>query len=155
MQPLTRKYLNGTSPLDSVMRGNAGNWSVLVPVGKEINWDAVSKGDRKPYRANWIPVWKYREMWCGLYWTFSIWTRSELESSATQGDSPVATVCMVLECPRVPYIGNYAGMREALTSNPKYSWSPIAKSTVRERWKEPLLGNEKSLKPVSNRVIRH
>ena len=38
----------------SVRIGNAGNWSVLVPAGKEIKRDAVSKSDRKQRRANWI-----------------------------------------------------------------------------------------------------
>ena len=47
----------------SVRMGNAGNWSVLVPAGKEIKRDAVSKSDRKQRRANWILVWKYKEMW--------------------------------------------------------------------------------------------
>ena len=32
--------------------GNAGNWNVLVPAGREINWDAVSKGDWKQHKAN-------------------------------------------------------------------------------------------------------
>lgn len=32
------------------------NWNVLVTQGREINWDAVSKGDRKQHRANRIPA---------------------------------------------------------------------------------------------------
>jgi len=34
--------------------GNAGNWNILVPAGKEINRDAVSKSDRTQRKANWI-----------------------------------------------------------------------------------------------------
>lgn len=44
--------------------GNTGNWSVLVPVGKEINWDAVSKSDWKRCSPNWIRYSNIVEMWC-------------------------------------------------------------------------------------------
>ena len=40
--------------LSSIRAANAGNWNVSVPAGKETNWDAVSKSDRKQQRANWI-----------------------------------------------------------------------------------------------------
>ncbi len=60
-------------------------------------------------------------------------TRSDLERSAIKGDSPVGVGENGSVRPRVPLIGNWAGIREALTSNPKHSWSPIANSTVRER----------------------
>ena len=44
--------------------GNMGKWSVLVPIGKEINWDTVSKSDRKQYKANWIFYRNIEKMWC-------------------------------------------------------------------------------------------
>ena len=52
--------------------------------------------------------------------------RSCLEWHATQGDSPVAVPQQMVESPRVPYLGNGAGIRGASTSNPKYVSSPIA-----------------------------
>ena len=48
----------------SVRMGNAGDWNILVPAGKKINWDAVSKSDWKQHKANWILFWKKKEMWC-------------------------------------------------------------------------------------------
>jgi len=47
----------------SVRIGNRGNWNILVPLGKEINRDAVSKGDRTRHKANRIPNRNIREMW--------------------------------------------------------------------------------------------
>jgi len=47
MQPLSRR-----SPNHSVRRKNAGKGNISVPAGKETNRDSVSKGDRKPKRAN-------------------------------------------------------------------------------------------------------
>ena len=44
--------------------GNAGNWNVLVPAGKETNWDALSKSDRKAHKANRILNGNIVEMWC-------------------------------------------------------------------------------------------
>jgi len=44
--------------------GNAGNWSVLVPAGKEINRDSVSKSDWKRNSPNWIRFRNISEMWC-------------------------------------------------------------------------------------------
>ena len=34
------------------MEANAGNWHISVPVGKEINWDSVSSGERKRISPN-------------------------------------------------------------------------------------------------------
>ena len=47
-----------------VRNGNAGNWNILVPAGKEIKRDAVSNSERKPYKANWILCSNASEMWC-------------------------------------------------------------------------------------------
>jgi len=43
---------------------NAGNWNILVPAGKETNWDAVSKSDWKRHRANRMFNSNIRRMWC-------------------------------------------------------------------------------------------
>ena len=51
-------------PINSETKGNPGNWNVLVPGGKEINWDAVSKSDRTQHKANWIFCSNIEEMWC-------------------------------------------------------------------------------------------
>ena len=48
----------------SERRRNAGNWNVLVPAGKEINWDSVSNSERKQNRANRICCSNVIEMWC-------------------------------------------------------------------------------------------
>ncbi len=50
--------------IKSVRMGNAGNWNILVPAGKKINWDSVSKSDWKQNKANWILVRNDKEMWC-------------------------------------------------------------------------------------------
>jgi hypothetical protein len=63
MWALNRGCLNWTS-FYSETKGNPGNWNVLVPGGKEINWDAVSKSDRKQHKANWIFCSNVGEMWC-------------------------------------------------------------------------------------------
>ena len=34
------------------VKGDAGNWNILVPAGKEINRDSLSKGDRRGNRTN-------------------------------------------------------------------------------------------------------
>jgi len=46
-QPLSRRY-----PNHSVRRKNAVKGNISVAAGKEIKQDSVSKGDRKPNRAN-------------------------------------------------------------------------------------------------------
>jgi len=40
----------------------------------------------------------------------------------------------------------------SVISNPKYYPRPIANSTARERWKAPVTGSEKSLKPKGYRI---
>lgn len=72
--------------------GNAGNWNVLVPAGKEINWDAVSNGEWKQRKANWFNA--------VMYWRWSVWTAftsfqatwTHLERWTAEGDSPVEEV---------------------------------------------------------------
>ena len=45
-------------------RHYSGNWNILVPDGKEINWDLVSNGEWNPVRSNWICYSNIMEMWC-------------------------------------------------------------------------------------------
>ncbi len=59
---LIRWYPNGETQYDSSRiihdwihrswEGNLGNWNILVPRGKEIEWDSVSSGERKRNRPN-------------------------------------------------------------------------------------------------------
>ena len=74
----------------SVRISNAGNWNVLVPAGKEIKWDAVSKGDWKQWNTNWIRHSNVLEMWCckSVFFPNSL-IRSSLEWDTSEGDSPV------------------------------------------------------------------
>ncbi len=107
--------------------GNAGNWNILVPAGKEINRDAVIKSDRKPHTANRIWHWKVLEMWgFGPPFSSRLEMRSLLESSTIQGDSPVAVTEQNVEVSRVVFLGYGAWNWEALTSNRKYVSRPIA-----------------------------
>jgi len=107
--------------------GNAGNWNILVPAGKEINWDMVSKSDWKLYTANRIWHWKVSGMWCfGPSFNPRLEMRSLLESSTKQGDSPVAVTEQDVEVSRVVFLGYGAWNWEALTSNCKYVSRPIA-----------------------------
>jgi len=81
----------------SVRMSNAGNWSVLVPAGKETNKDTVSSGERKQYRANWILCSNVKEMWCCRTTIKAIiLTWNLLESYTIEGDSPVEERGMVL-----------------------------------------------------------
>ena len=123
----------------SERRSNAGNWNVLVPAGKEINWDSVSKSDWKQNRANWICCSNAVEMWCykSVFWSLMC-TLSSLEWDAEEGDSPVRKTERTLTNSWVLYLGNDARNRGTSTSNPKYKSRPIEYSTVRERWKELL-----------------
>lgn len=50
--------------LESERIRNAGNWNILVPAGKEINWDLVSKSDWKPIKANRMSTREGVRMWC-------------------------------------------------------------------------------------------
>ena len=59
--------------------------------------------------------------------------QSALEQAAREGESPVVVTENDLDCSRVLFLGYEAGIWEVSTSNSKYSLSPIAKSTVRER----------------------
>ena len=61
-----------------VIKGNVGNWSVLVPTGKEINWDAVIISERKQHKANWILSSNIKEMWCykSYFWSLRIYLNS-------------------------------------------------------------------------------
>ena len=129
--------------IHSVRRGNAGNWNVLVPAGKEINWDAVSKSDWKQQKANWILYWKIKEMWCckTVYINLISGTLSCLERHALKCDSHVRKTEKILTVSWVLFTGYWIGSLEASTSNLKYVLSPIAYSTVRESWKEPLTGS--------------
>ena len=76
--------------LETERLGNAGNWNVLVPAGKEIKWDAVSKGDWKQWNTNWIRHSNVLEMWCckSVFFPNSL-IRSSLEWDTSEGDSPV------------------------------------------------------------------
>jgi len=107
--------------------GNAGNWNISVPAGKEINWDVVSKSDWKPHTANRIWHWKMSEMWCfGPSFNPRLEMRSLLESSTIKGESPVAVTEQDVEVSRVVFLGYGAWKWEALTSNRKYVSRPIA-----------------------------
>ena len=95
--------------------GNAGNWNILVPVGKEINWDAVSKSDWKQYKANWIRWWKPVEMWfCGLPFVCRLLRRSDLERSTVEGDSPVSRRKHGLVSSWVSFTGYWTRMENQL-----------------------------------------
>src|SRR5439155_20839568 len=48
----------------SERNGNPRNRSILVRGGKETNWDALSKGDRRGYRANRSRRRKAVAVWC-------------------------------------------------------------------------------------------
>ena len=69
-----------------------------------------------------------------------------LENSTLQGDSPVRKGKKVNRQFPEYCILDIMQEWEASTSNHKYVWRPIEKSTVRESWKEPLIGCEKTLK---------
>jgi len=139
----------------SVRRGNAGNWNVLVPAGKEINWDAVSKSDWKQHKANWILYWKIKEMWCykTAFTDLISGTQSCLERHALKCDSHVGVTEKILAVSWVLFTGYWVGNWEASISNLKYNSSPIANSTVMERWKVPMTGSKKNLKPNSNSLV--
>ena len=110
----------------SVRMGNAGNWNVLVPAGEEINWDAVSKGDWKQHKANWILISNGKKMWfldTPLYPNLGI--QSFLERNTLECDSHVGKTERIWACSRVSYTGYYARIWEASTSNLKYVLSPI------------------------------
>jgi hypothetical protein len=61
-QPLILKCPNGETRSQEIgiisgwihrpVEANAGNWNISVPVGKEINWDSVSSGERKRISLN-------------------------------------------------------------------------------------------------------
>lgn len=69
--------------------GHAGNRSILVPAGKDIERDAVIRVDRKPQRANRIFHGNMEEMW-GLDSGLGFFERtSALERVTREGDSPV------------------------------------------------------------------
>ena len=139
----------------SVRRNNAGNWNVLVPAGKEINWDAVSKSDWTQHKANWILCWKAKEMWCykTAYTNLISGIRSCLERHAQECDSHLGATEKILAVSWVPFTGYWMVIWEASTSNLKYNLSPIANSTVMERWKVPMTGSKKNLKPNSYSLI--
>ena len=140
---------------ESVRMSNAGNWNVLVPAGKEINWDAVSKGDWTQQKANWILCWKAKEMWCCKTACINLisGTWSYLERYALKCDSHVGLTEKILAVSWVLFTGYWIGNWEASISNLKYTLSPIANSTVMERWKVPMTGSKKNLKP--NSVVRY
>ncbi len=139
----------------SVRRINAGNWNVLVPAGKEINWDAVSNSEWKQHKANRILYWKIKEMWCykTAFTDLISGTQSCLERHALKCDSHVGVTEKILAVSWVLFTGYWVGIWEALTSNLKYNLSPIANSTVMERWKVPMTGSKKSLKPNSYSLV--
>ena len=64
-------------------------------------------------------------------WTF-------LEKKTIEGDSPVNEIWKDVQVSWVLLIGYWVRNWEASTPNLKYVLSPIADSTVRERWKELL-----------------
>ena len=141
--------------INSVRRGNAGNWNVLVPAGKEINWDAVSNSERKQHKANWILYRNIKEMWCckTAYINLTLGTRSCLERHALKCDRHVGLTEKILAVSWVLLTGYWVGIKEVSTSNLKYNLSPIANSTVMERWKVPMTGSKKSLKPNSYSLV--
>ena len=69
----------------------------------------------------------------GLSLHLRLHTKSLLERSAKEGDSPVWEVKQVLKVSRVSYTSICARMWESPTPNLKYNPSPIEHSTVRER----------------------
>ena len=125
---------------------NVGNWSVLVPVGREINWDSVSNSERKQNRANWILP--EMDKTCGVErLTFGLRqiTWNSLEKDTVEGDSPVRKVWKDLWVSWVGLVGYQVWIWEASTSNPKYYLSPIVykyregklKSTCKRVWNRP------------------
>ena len=101
--------------IHSVRRGHPGNRNILVPGGKEINRDAVSKGDRKRQRANRILPEMARR--CGVRTSSnaSFIDSNKLGSLAIEGDSPVeedkkATRGSILSTMRRYSRGNMGGM---------------------------------------------
>ena len=125
------------------MDGNAGNWSVLVPAGKEIKqkmpWVTASENGIEQTEC--LSVMKGR---CGVvrlhFNTFQV-IQSYLERYTKESESLVEKIWKDVASSWVWLIGYWAKIREASTSNSKYPLSLIAKSTVRERWKEPLKGS--------------
>ena len=80
--------------------------------------------------------------------------RIELESSAAEGESPVIETLL-----HMGLYPEYHETRETLweaggpPSKPKYWYRPIAHSTVRERWKEPLAGSEREPETVCLQTV--
>ena len=119
---------------------NRGNWSILVPRGKEINWDFPSRGDRKGKSPNWI----LREMWCfgmiiwnprtQMKWSEKFWHRGWYPLKRNE-KSPIQS--------RVVVLGSGQWMRVKVASEAKYLSRPIVheyregklKSTPEGGWK--------------------
>ena len=74
-----------------------------------------------------------RDVVYGLPFIPRLRSRSLLERSTIEGDSPVDVLRTEVVVSRVLFLGHGAGTWGASTSNPKYVLTPIAKSTVRER----------------------
>ena len=112
----------------SVRRRNAGNWNVLVPAGKEINWDVVSNSEWKQHKANWNLCRNAKKMWCyrlSFYLISGTW--SYLERYAQECDSHVRVTEKILTVSWLLFTGYWIEIWEASTSNLKYNLSPIAK----------------------------
>ena len=72
--------------------GHAGNRSILVPAGKDIERDAGIRVDRNPQRANRIFYGNVKEMWGSDSGPSFFMRTSVLERTTREGDSPVFVV---------------------------------------------------------------
>jgi hypothetical protein len=71
-------------------RGNPLNGNILVRGGRETNWDSLSSSERRGKSSNRIPQGDLWEMWgCGPEVLPNRRSRSDLERSVVEGDSPV------------------------------------------------------------------
>ena len=107
-------------------QGNAGNGNILVPAGKEINRDAVSKSDWKQPRANWIcSEMKQR---CGVVDAPLVFVVDSKFSGMRRrrGWKPRRSKQTDESVSWVLHLGNDAGIWGILTSNPKHELRPIA-----------------------------
>ena len=92
--PLIHWFPNGTTRQSeglsscSVQEANAGNWNILVPVGKENNNDSPSSGERTGKSPNHRCFGIYGVV--GLRCSMLFCEANKLENLTIDGDSPVS-----------------------------------------------------------------
>ena len=122
-QPLIQGFLNETSYPSGwlVIIAYAGNWSVLVPAGKEINRDAVIISERKQHRANWILCRNAKGdvVLQDLFLVLLFLAEASGKLHHRGWESRRLKIKNV-QVSWVESVGNQAWIWEALTSNPKY-----------------------------------